>query len=300
MSANMVCSQKSKGKIEKRYFLGFVFGALTLITGLFVCVLSLLFTFGFFDIHFMMPFVIGILCIILLSPLFWLVLELALQTYIGRTFLDPLKVRDCTIRFLFPVVEVIARLIRMPMNSVRRSFITINNELIVSSKGSYTSHDILVLVAHCTQASRCKYRLTYDNDNCIRCGKCPIGPLLMLRDALGIQLVTATGGTMARRLVAQSKPRMIVAVACERDLVSGIQDIPSFPVFGFLNECPHGPCVDTFVDVKKLKNVLELFIPNTDCLIGSVVTKEESHLLDQWTGPLDYKNLVPHKNEVIQ
>ena len=70
----------------------------------------------------------------------------------------------------------------------------------------------------------------------------------------------ATGGTIARRIVVQTRPRCIIAVACERDLTSGIQDSYPLPVFGVLNQRPHGPCVDTLVPMKALEDAVRIFL----------------------------------------
>ena len=46
------------------------------------------------------------------------------------------------------------------------------------------------------------------------------------------------------------KPNIIIGVACERDLTSGIQDSYPIPVFGIFNNRPNGPCYDTDVDLE--------------------------------------------------
>ena len=46
---------------------------------------------------------------------------------------------------------------------------------------------------------------------------------------------------MARQMVKEIRPKAIIAVACERDLTSGIQDVFPLPVIGVLNERPFGP-----------------------------------------------------------
>ena len=81
-----------------------------------------------------------------------------------------------------------------------------------------------------------------------------------LRDRYGIQLAIATGGTIARRIVVQTRPRCIVAVACERDLTPGIQDSYPLPVFGVLNQRPCGPCLDTLVPLGALEEAIRLFL----------------------------------------
>ncbi|MGB2698574.1 MAG: DUF116 domain-containing protein, partial [Candidatus Zixiibacteriota bacterium] len=75
-----------------------------------------------------------------------------------------------------------------------------------------------------------------------------------------LALSVATGGTLARKVVVDTKPTAIVAVACERDLTAGIQDVYPIPVYGILNQRPHGPCVNTRVDLEKIKQVVELIL----------------------------------------
>ncbi len=63
-----------------------------------------------------------------------------------------------------------------------------------------------------------------------------------------VQIVTATGGEEARKAVMQYKPSLILAVACERDLVSGIRDVAEkIPVLAVPNKRPEGPCKNTRV-----------------------------------------------------
>ena len=70
----------------------------------------------------------------------------------------------------------------------------------------------------------------------------------------------ATGGTLARRIIVEKRPKAIVAVACEYDLTTGIQDSYPLPVLGILNERPFGPCINTTVDVKKVKEAIFDFL----------------------------------------
>jgi uncharacterized protein len=93
--------------------------------------------------------------------------------------------------------------------------------------------------------------------NCKRCGKCPIKDLLELTSKYGVDLAVATGGTLARRIVMERRPDLIIAVACERDLTSGIQDTMPLPVYGIFNERPHGPCLNTRVAIDRVEAVLQ-------------------------------------------
>lgn len=65
------------------------------------------------------------------------------------------------------------------------------------------------------------------------------------------------GGTKAREKIKFYKPDNVVAVACERDLLSGILDIaPKLRVFGLPNQRPEGPCKNTVVSMDEFNNLL--------------------------------------------
>jgi hypothetical protein len=110
---------------------------------------------------------------------------------------------------------------------------------------------------HCLQFSDCAIKVTSDASKCQACGKCKIKDLVALAQKYNVHLSVATGGTLARRRVAESRPEAIIAVACERDLTSGIQDAYPLPVIGILNERPFGPCYNTSVDISKVAEALE-------------------------------------------
>jgi hypothetical protein len=56
------------------------------------------------------------------------------------------------------------------------------------------------------------------------------------------------------------RPDVIIAVACERDLTSGIQDSYPVPVFGIFNKRPFGPCYDTDVDLELVEKGIITFL----------------------------------------
>ena len=208
--------------------------------------------------------------ILLIVALFWLCLTLIFHIYTARLFPGVEAVRHVTIRLLFPLMELLAKAVRVDRAKVRRSFIKVNNEFVLA-RGLHTTPDrLLLLLPHCIQRSACPHRLTHSLEFCRRCGACPVGPLLDLRDKYGFAMAIATGGTIARRIVIERRPRLIIAVACERDLTSGIQDSYPLPVFGILNERPCGPCLDTLVPLRSLEAAVRHFLglPPEDGFLG--------------------------------
>ncbi len=170
------------------------------------------------------------------------------------------KTRGMLIKLLFPVLIGVGKLIGISVDEVRKSFIAVNNELVMAEAKKIKPHKLLLLLPHCLQNHECKVRIIGDINNCKRCGKCKIKSLIELAERYNIHIAVATGGTLARKIVKETKPDAIVAVACERDLTSGIQDTYPIPVFGVFNRRPNGPCYDTDVDLELVKKGIEFFL----------------------------------------
>ena len=113
---------------------------------------------------------------------------------------------------------------------------------------------------HCLQNNDCPIRITNNINNCLRCGKCDIQELAKLSQKYNVAAAIATGGTLARRIIVENKPKFIIAVACPRDMVEGLKDVFPIPVYGVLNSRPNGPCISTRVDVEMIDNALQKLI----------------------------------------
>ena len=243
---------------RKRVFIGLITGSSILIC-LFLALLWIIPFVGLTTIHPAAPWVTGFLTLALILAIGWAALALVLNILLGRPVLFAKPLRGVTVKLFLPLMTILGRAVGIPKQTVRASFIKVNNELVRGEGHRYAAEKILLLMPHCIQNSRCKFRLTYDIDNCKRCGDCALAGLLDLRDKYDIRLAVATGGTIARRIVVQHRPSLIIAVACERDLASGIQDTHPLPVYGILNSRPFGPCLDTDVALDRVEWAIKEF-----------------------------------------
>jgi uncharacterized protein len=70
-------------------------------------------------------------------------------------------------------------------------------------------------------------------------------------------VVVVGANKMAREKVREFRPTAIVAVACERDLVSGLYDFGhKLPILVLANDRPFGPCIKATVNVERLREAL--------------------------------------------
>jgi hypothetical protein len=244
---------------RKRLFIGLIAATALAVSGA-LALLWLVPTIGLENIHPYASAVWGVLVAFIIAVVIWASLGLALSVAAGRTLPFTKRLRGVTIKLLLPLMIILARVFGISKERVRNSFIKVNNELVLGEGKSYKPHEVLLLLPHCLQSSACSHRLTYDIHNCKRCGQCPVAGLLALSEAYGVHLAIATGGTIARRIVVRTRPKLILAVACERDLSSGIQDTYPLPVFGILNDRPNGPCLDTLVPLDQMEKALRHFL----------------------------------------
>lgn len=168
------------------------------------------------------------------------------------------------IKFLFPISVSIGKLFGIKRRQIEGSFIAVSNLIFFKSGIKVPADKLLVLSPHCLQLTSCPHKITRDPNNCKRCGRCNIGDLMKLSDEFGFTFFVATGGTLARQVVKKNRPQAVLAIACERDLMSGIQDVYPLPAVGVLNIRPNGPCNNTRVDMEEFRRVLKSIIKERD------------------------------------
>ena len=95
-----------------------------------------------------------------------------------------------------------------------------------------------------------------------RClSKAALDGILDVAGRYDVPVFVATRGQLARRAIRERRPRAVVAVACERDMVSGLHDVAAkVPVLGLTMRLPSGPCKDAAVDVAKLESWVKSFV----------------------------------------
>jgi uncharacterized protein len=77
----------------------------------------------------------------------------------------------------------------------------------------------------------------------------------------GVPVFVATRGQLARRVIRERRPRAVVAVACERDMLTGLHDVAGkLPVLGLTMQLPAGPCKDATIDLEKFESWVKGFV----------------------------------------
>ncbi len=95
-----------------------------------------------------------------------------------------------------------------------------------------------------------------------RClSKDTLDAVLQVAGKYDVPVFVATRGQLARRVIRERRPRAVVAVACERDRVTGLHDVAGkVPVLGLTMTLPAGPCKDARLDMERLEDWVRTFV----------------------------------------
>ncbi len=187
---------------------------------------------GFFDTLFtVLYFTLAIVLFV------WLVLFIGVFIS-GRPFLSGLIIIPKLVNVLLDLSIKIGKVFGVSRDRLVNSFMKLHNLIINSDPKPVPPEKLLILLPRCLSRQMNK-------------------ALRGIRDKYGILVATAEGGGEARNKIRETRPGIIIAVACERDLLTGFVDVnPHIPVIGFPNFRPCGPCKDTEVDLAGIEETV--------------------------------------------
>ncbi len=125
---------------------------------------------------------------------------------------------------------------------VENASVKVYNALARERHRKVQSGELLVLIP------RCLSRETLDG-------------VLRIAGKYEVPVFVATRGQLARRVIRERRPRAVVAVACERDMVSGLHDVAGkVPVLGLTMTLPAGPCKDALLDLERFEEWVQTYV----------------------------------------
>lgn len=166
---------------------------------------------------------------------------------------------NCLIKLFFHSIITIGKLFIKSEEKLIQSFLRANNYLTNHRLFNLQAEQLILLLPHCLQNGDCPQKITQDIKNCKGCGKCQICDLVKMSEQYQVKFHVVDGGTMARHRLQEGNYRAVIAVACERELESGII-YSNLPVIAITNERPKGPCTETLVDLLQVERALLFFL----------------------------------------
>jgi hypothetical protein len=122
------------------------------------------------------------------------------------------------------------------------AFIRTNNALVWLAPHGIAPQRVIVLLPRCLRKEQLDQART-------------------LAGMRGVETAVVAGGEQARQRIREKRPSVVIGVACERDLLSGIRDVRhKLSVLGIANTRPDGPCRNTQIDLTELEAALDLCV----------------------------------------
>ena len=205
----------------KRIFLS-VLLATIVCSGIFIFFLWYMMIPRLAQFYVLLPLITGIILLFLWSIVtiwfFIMVLSILTEKDLFMRFWG----REISITFLVPLVLKLGLKLGISRDRMCNSFVKVSNLLIHTSAKKVKPEKLLVLLPRCLKKS-------------IK------AKIIEFSKYLHIPVYTVSGGEKAREVVYEKQPDAIIGVACERDLLSGIQDVVDrIPVIGIPNRRPEG------------------------------------------------------------
>lgn len=181
----------------------------------------------------------GLGVIVLFS--FWLFLNV-LSIMLEKNLLLQFFRFEFSLTFLAPMVIRLGNRFGVSKDRLFNSFIKVSNTLTQLARKKFKTSNLLILLPHCLQRSLRQQ-------------------LVQLGKKYNVGVFIASGGSVARKIISEQRPKAVIAIACERDLILGIQEIfMKIPVLGIPNIRPEGPCKNTTVDFHEVENAIRFFL----------------------------------------
>jgi len=232
----------NRGDYDSSPTLFFGWSAIALIVGLgLAAALLYLFRPRLADLHAALPRLLwsGLAAVGLVLWAWWGVLFLSYAT--GRALLpERLAERGPFLRLMRLTSRVAERFGRRDW--VENASVKVYNALALLRGRKVGAGELLLLIP------RCLSKETLDG-------------VLGIAGKYGVPVFVATRGQLARRVIRERRPRAVVAVACERDMVSGLHDVAGkIPVLGLTMTLPSGPCKDAVLNLGQLEEWVRAYV----------------------------------------
>lgn len=136
----------------------------------------------------------------------------------------------------------LGRILAINKDRLAHAFIRTNNALVRLAPHGIAPQRVLILLPRCLRKDQLAQAMT-------------------LADTRGVEVAVVAGGEQARQHIREKRPSMVIGVACERDLLSGIRDVRHrLSVLGIANTRPDGPCRNTQIDLAELETALDVCV----------------------------------------
>jgi hypothetical protein len=154
-------------------------------------------------------------------------------------------------------LEQVANKMGVDENELLRLYVESKNHSLLESFASTPYNERILLLPQCLRAKDCPAEIGKYGYECKDCGKCSIKTIRQICKKLGYKGVfVLPGGSLAKKIILELKPKASMGVACSKELVLGSFLCEKMGVIGQGVSLLRDGCINTLVDLNILNDAL--------------------------------------------
>ena len=158
-------------------------------------------------------------------------------------------------------LEQLATKVGVEEQELFQLYVEAKNRSMIKSFAATSYNERVVLLPQCLRAKDCPAKIGKYGYKCKQCGKCSVAKIIQLTNDLGYKgAFVLPGGSLAKNILLELKPKASLGVACAKELVMGSYLCEKVGVIGQGMRLIKDGCIDTVVDMKALKDVLRVTV----------------------------------------
>ena len=156
-------------------------------------------------------------------------------------------------------LEQVATKMGVEETELLRLYVETKNRSLIKNFASTPYNERTLLLPQCLRAKDCPAELGKYGYECQQCGRCNISKIIQLTKDLGYKgTFILPGGSLAKKILLELKPKASLGVACSKELVLGSFLCEKIGVIGQGIALLRDGCINTIVDMKGLKETLNV------------------------------------------
>ena len=158
-------------------------------------------------------------------------------------------------------LEQLATKVGVEEQELFQLYVEAKNRSLIESFAATSYNDRVVLLPQCLRAKDCPAEIGKYGYECQQCGRCSVAKIMQLTKDLGYKgTFIMPGGSLAKKVLLELKPKASLGVACYKELVMGSYLCEKVGVIGQGVELLKDGCINTIVNMKALKEALHVTV----------------------------------------
>lgn len=156
-------------------------------------------------------------------------------------------------------LEQVATKVGVEEQELFQLYVEAKNRSMIESFAATPYNERVVLLPQCLRAKDCPAEIGEYGYECQQCGRCSIAKIVQLSKDLGYKgTFIMPGGSLAKKILVDLKPKASLGVACSKELVLGSYLCEKVGVIGQGVRLLKDGCINTIVDMNALKAALNI------------------------------------------